>query len=169
MLLGDKCKSDYRRSFFGKGFNKEHLDLLGVQHSVKEIRLDKIIVEHQIWEVSDNLKFQTIRKRFFQGVFSAIVVVDVLDDEKLDELKFWFEELSQISQKTLHLIIIINDGNCDNNKCRSEINIFSADLLAQFDLTISSANCYCSTLDSGKNIDISFLEISNQLVATLSI
>lgn len=167
VLLGDRCKSDYRKSFFGTGFYVDHVDILGAQHSTKQIEIDDTTLDHQIWEISSERKFKFFRKHFFQGVASLIIVLNEINKPKLESLKFWFEEMSLVVDSEINLVMIINDGECSKTQCMDDLTEYCEFVKTEYGLNITSVNCYCSSLDTGKNIDVSFRNLSVEVLKSI--
>lgn len=167
ILLGDKCKSDYRRSFFGNGFYYDHVDMLGAQHSSKQIEVNNISLEHQIWEISEKNKFKLVRKHFLQGTASIIIILNELNQSKLESLRFWFEEMSLVVDTDINFVVIINKDRCNHLQCKDILNDFCTEIHSDYGLIFSSINCFCSSLDTGKNIEATFEFLSTEVLKSI--
>ncbi len=167
VLLGDKCKSDYRKSFFGTGFCIDHVDILGAQHSTKQIEINNVTLDHQIWEISAERKFKFIRRHFFQGIASLIIVLNEINKAKLESLRFWFEEMSLVIDTEINLVLLINDDKCEKKQCMNELKEYCEFIFSEYGLNIASVNCYCSSLDTGKNIDVTFHKLSIDVLKSI--
>jgi len=78
--------------------NESSMDIIGVDFYTYALELfGKISVLLQIWNISNNKRFKTIRKQYFLGAIGIILVLNRGEQESLENIKNY---ISEIKEKT---------------------------------------------------------------------
>ncbi len=104
-------KTSLRMRYFGEKFTKSYIPTLGVDFSVKRLKLDQsTFAEIQVWDMAGQMTFQALRKRFFLGASSIFLVFDIKDKESFVKLREWFDDfwVSFNNRKDIPVVLVGN-------------------------------------------------------------
>jgi small GTP-binding protein len=93
---GGVGKTSLIRRFTQGSFNKEYIKTLGAQFS----RFEKIIPENNIrtrlffWDIAGQKEFSFMRPTFYNGAKAAIIVFDLTDEESLNSIEEWYNDIT---------------------------------------------------------------------------
>jgi small GTP-binding protein len=94
VLLGEGAvgKTSIRRKYMKEGFKTTHIPTLGVDFSKKLIDFYGEIVQFIIWDLAGQPSFERVRRHYYQGCQSLILVYSVVDRESFDNSLRWLTE-----------------------------------------------------------------------------
>ncbi|NHJ23913.1 MAG: hypothetical protein EAX89_05025, partial [Candidatus Lokiarchaeota archaeon] len=145
-----KSKITAERKIIGLNFYNKLID-----------NFDKTVTNLQIWDVSNNKRFESIRKHYYKGATAAILVFDKNNLESFNLVKRYFIELKDVtelkfSRKSLKLkeikmpLALVGIGR-QNNIPIEEIYLTAKNLGAQYfdfediyDETLQEVFTYCA-------------------------
>ncbi len=94
VLIGDGAvgKTSIRRAYMGKEFMSSHLATIGVDFAQKHIQIEDETVRFIIWDLAGQPTFERVRRHYYQGSHSLILVYSVVDRETFDNASKWLVE-----------------------------------------------------------------------------
>ncbi|MGY5861465.1 MAG: Rab family GTPase [Candidatus Thorarchaeota archaeon] len=94
VLIGDGAvgKTSIRRAYMGEDFMSSHLATIGVDFAQKQIQTDDATVRFIIWDLAGQPSFERVRRHYYQGSHSLILVYSVIDRETFDNASKWLVE-----------------------------------------------------------------------------
>ncbi len=94
VLIGDGAvgKTSIRRIYMGKEFMSSHLATIGVDFAQKHIQTEDETVRFIIWDLAGQPSFERVRRHYYQGSHSLILVYSVIDRETFDNASKWLVE-----------------------------------------------------------------------------
>ncbi|MHA2213187.1 MAG: Rab family GTPase [Candidatus Thorarchaeota archaeon] len=94
VLLGEGAvgKTSIRRKYMREGFKTRHIPTLGVDFSKKLIDFYGEIVQFIIWDLAGQPSFERVRRHYYQGCQSLILVYSVVDRGSFDNSLRWLTE-----------------------------------------------------------------------------
>ncbi len=97
IMLGDAAvgKTSLVQRYIHGSFKGSYKATLGLDLSLREIKIDNIDIRLQLWDLSGQTQFKTMRKRFYGGTSAAILMFDVTRPITLQNLNLWLEELKE--------------------------------------------------------------------------
>ena len=93
-LIGDASvgKTSLRRKFLGQGFIHSHIATIGVDFAQKYVSVDGKTIRLVIWDLAGQQSYESVRKHYYQGCSSLILVFSVVDRESFDNASRWLVE-----------------------------------------------------------------------------
>lgn len=114
VLCGDGYvgKTALRRRYMGVGFNPSYFMTLGADLSLQSISLPgrsgKIIPhKFQIWDLTGQQSFKSVRPMYYSGANSALVVYDVTRPSSFQNVINWVSEIQENAKEFLVSLILI--------------------------------------------------------------
>jgi len=94
VLIGDGAvgKTSIRRAYMGAEFMSSHLATIGVDFAQKHIQTEDAPVRFIIWDLAGQPTFERVRRHYYQGSHSLILVYSVIDREIFDNASKWLVE-----------------------------------------------------------------------------
>ena len=101
VVIGDPTvgKTSLMLKYTEKKFNELYIPTVGVQVSIKQvpIKIDKerALVDLNIWDIAGHIKFQHIRKVFYEGTSAFLLLYDITNEATFEGLTYWHEDISK--------------------------------------------------------------------------
>jgi len=94
VLISDGAvgKTSIRRVYMGEEFLSSHLATLGVDFAQKHVQTEDELVRFIIWDLAGQPSFERVRRHYYQGSHSLILVYSVVDRETFDNASKWLVE-----------------------------------------------------------------------------
>jgi small GTP-binding protein len=94
VLIGDGAvgKTSIRRAYMGEEFISSHLATIGVDFAQKQIQTEDAVVRFVVWDLAGQPSFERVRRHYYQGSHSLILVYSVIDRETFDNASKWLVE-----------------------------------------------------------------------------
>jgi len=110
VLIGDAAvgKTSIRRKYLGEGFNVSHIATLGVDFAQKFIHLEGKTHRLIIWDLSGQASFESVRKHYYQGCASIILVYSVSNRDSFDNATKWLVEAYKYLGELPPIVVIGN-------------------------------------------------------------
>lgn len=94
VLIGDGAvgKTSIRRKYMGEGFVTSHLATIGVDFAKQVIDRNGAKVWLVIWDLAGQPSYETVRRHYYIGCHSIILVYSVVNRESFDHASKWLVE-----------------------------------------------------------------------------
>jgi small GTP-binding protein len=79
--------------FTDNAFTTNYIPTLGVNISEKFIKFHEDIVDLVLWDVAGQVKFDRMRKHFYQGVDGILLVFDLTRPESFRSIEKWYNDI----------------------------------------------------------------------------
>ncbi|NHI91499.1 MAG: GTP-binding protein [Candidatus Lokiarchaeota archaeon] len=147
-------------------FRELYVPTIGVQVSTKtlflekELSLNKIGVQLNLWDIAGHDKFSDIRKSYYEGAEGIVFVYDTTRPETLKSLNEWIADFEKIIQKpVLEIPGVIIGNKVDLKDQRKVKNTEGLALAKKFDLN------YCETSAlTGQNVNEVFEILARSII-----
>lgn len=110
VLIGDAAvgKTSIRRKYLGEGFITSHIATLGVDFAQKHVyhrgKTHRLI----IWDLSGQASFERVRRHYYHGCGSIILVYSISDRDSFDNASKWLVEAFRYMGELPPTIVIGN-------------------------------------------------------------
>ncbi|MFW9926970.1 MAG: Rab family GTPase [Candidatus Thorarchaeota archaeon] len=110
VLIGNAAvgKTSIRRKYLGEGFITSHIATLGVDFAQKYVHHLGETHRMIIWDLSGQASFETVRKHYYHGCSSIILVYSITDRESFDDASKWLVEAYRYIGELPPIAIIAN-------------------------------------------------------------
>lgn len=97
VLIGDAAvgKTSIRRNYLGKGFRSSHIATIGVDFAQKYIQHGSETIRFIIWDLAGQYSYERVRRHYYQGASSIILVYSTVDVESFDNIGRWLMEANR--------------------------------------------------------------------------
>ncbi|MFW9941790.1 MAG: GTP-binding protein [Candidatus Thorarchaeota archaeon] len=164
ILLGDFAvgKTSLITRFVQNLFKEDYHSTVGVNISQKIVKLDENTkVKFIIWDVGGQMpKMAPYRKKFYEGVNSALIVIDRTRPFSLKNVDKWYNEIKSFIKKEINIILVANKSDLTDKILVSEDDIKSVANKYRFNYIITSAK-------TGESVNETFLYIAYRFLASL--
>ena len=109
VLLGDPAtgKTTLRLKYIGDDVDGSYLPTLGADFSSKHLKYANADLHFQIWDVSGQSNFQSIRKNFYLGAHGALVLYDITNRRSFENVSNWIDEFFKYNGAGKRPVVII--------------------------------------------------------------
>jgi len=130
---------------------------IGAAFQKKDVDLNGYRISLQIWDTAGQERFRSMAPMYYRGAHAAILVFDVTQQESLDKIAGWVEELHDNAGEDIILVVAAN-------KC---------DLLSQSSISMKDATEYAKNIGAtmfetsaatGKGIEALFAHVSASIL-----
>ncbi|MFX1530638.1 MAG: GTP-binding protein [Promethearchaeota archaeon] len=164
ILLGDFAvgKTSLITRFVQNLFKENYHSTVGVNISQKIVKLDENTnVKFIIWDVGGQMpKMAPYRKKFYEGVNCALIVIDRTRPFSLKNVDKWYNEIKSFIKKDINIILVANKSDLTDKILVSEDDIKSVANKYRFNYIITSAK-------TGESVNETFLYIAYKFLASL--
>ncbi len=110
VLIGDAAvgKTSIRRKYLGEGFITSHIATLGVDFAQKYVHYAGETHRLIIWDLSGQASFESVRRHYYHGCGSIILVYSISDRESFDNASKWLVEAYKYIGELPPTVIIAN-------------------------------------------------------------
>jgi len=111
VFIGDSGvgKSNFITRLVNNEFNRESKTTIGVEFSVKNIKIGNDDIKVQIWDTSGQERYRTITSAYYRGSNACIIVYDITNRKSFENVKYWIGELSNcLNIKNTCLLLVGN-------------------------------------------------------------
>ena len=93
VFLGDSGvgKTNIMNRFSSNVFNLNSKPTIGVDFSVKTIKIDGQTVRLQLWDTAGQERYRTFTTAYFKDAHGVVIVYDVTSRESFDHIEEWFK------------------------------------------------------------------------------
>jgi len=89
-------------------FRERYLPTIGVEFSVKDVKVDGKHIKLQLWDTGSHDRFSYIRPMYYRGSFGVLLVFDLTSRTSFEHLDKWFKEVYTNCEGRIPAIIVGN-------------------------------------------------------------
>lgn len=113
-------KTSLLLSFTGENLQNKGATI-GVDFKHKMLTIDGKITKLQIWDTAGQERFRTLTKSYFKLAQGIILVFDLTDENSIDNLKTWIDQIKENTSENTVNILVGNKSDKDERKVSSEL------------------------------------------------
>jgi small GTP-binding protein len=169
VLAGDGRvgKTSVRRRFLGKVFKADYIPTLGVDFAPKSVVVGTLPVLLVIWDIAGQPLYQGLRKRYYDGCSSIILVYSVVDRASFENASEWLVEVFQYIGRVPPLAIVGN--KTDLRSSEPPEKIFTTEegrsFARAFSVKMNTTALFIETSAlTGENIEKLFLALTETMI-----
>ncbi len=149
VICGDFAvgKTTFVRSFLDEDqvLLEGYKPTMGVDIGRKKFKLDEKVLTFQIWDLSGQQSFKSIRPQFYSRTDGVILVFDITRQQSFSNLSLWLEE---IFNKTNRIPIVLVGNKLDLISTTDDI------------VSFQDAEEYANHISSLTGIDTPYIQVS---------
>ncbi|TET10205.1 MAG: GTP-binding protein [Candidatus Thorarchaeota archaeon] len=169
VLIGDAAvgKTSIRRKYLGEGFVTSHIATLGVDFAQKYVHHEGETHRMIIWDLSGQASFESVRRHYYHGCSSIILVYSITDRESFFNSSRWLVEAFKYVGKLPPTAIIAN--KIDLRSEDSNENLISTqeglEFIRYFKEKMDVSSIFLETsAKTGENIQEAFVKLLNMMM-----
>ena len=118
MVLGESKvgKTSLIRKYTKNQFGGVYLTTVGMDFQDKIIDIENTKVRLQIWDTAGQERFRNVTKSYFQSSHGFVLVYDITDNQSLENLKFWMEQIKTNGPENARVILVGNKYDLPNER-----------------------------------------------------
>lgn len=147
--------------FSGKAFLRTYIPTMGVNITEKILSVKKEIVEAIFWDIAGQIKFQTMRRHFYQGSEAIILMFDLTNPISFKNIKNWYEDVIKNMDKPLKMIGYIFGNKSDLVDQRKVQESEGLALAKELNLEYIETSAL-----TGNNVEYAFYKIAEAVIET---
>jgi small GTP-binding protein len=169
VLLGDGAvgKTSIRRNYMKEGFKTTHIPTIGVDFAKKLIDFYGEIIRFIIWDLAGQPSFERVRRHYYMGCQSIILVYSVVDRDSFDNASKWLAEAYKHMGSLPPTAIVANKADLrHSNPSRDEVSTEEGLRFTEYfkeKLEVPAVFKETSAL-TGENIDDTFTELIRMMI-----
>ncbi|MHA1148840.1 MAG: Rab family GTPase [Promethearchaeota archaeon] len=132
IVVGDPSvgKTSTVLRFTYNAFTRTYMPTIGTSISEKSVKIGNNKVNLIIWDVAGQSKFKMMRRHFYQGAESVLMVYDLTVRKTFESMRNWIADIKK-SLKSSTLIISFMIGNKNDLEDERQVSREEAEALAQ--------------------------------------
>ena len=135
---------------------------IGVEFSVKTIKLDdNVLVHQQLWDTAGQERFRSIIKPYYRSASGVILMIDITNRLSLFRLNYWFNVIK--NNCPLHATIILVGNKIDNERKREITEDEVKELINDSEIADRIINYIEVSAKKNININEVFRELSTEI------
>ncbi len=113
VVIGDPevGKTSMVLNFTEKAFSRVYIPTIGVNISEKTIVAPNKRVEFVIWDIAGHAKFLKMRRHFYEGAETALLVFDLTRPDTFKSVSAWYADVSRGHDKTFMPMMVGNKSD----------------------------------------------------------
>ena len=161
VVLGDPGvgKTSTILRFTDNAFSRIYNPTMGTNISDKNFRVGKNFVELILWDIAGQIKFQTMRKHFYQGANGVILIFDLTNPKSFESLSAWYKDIKKLLGDKHSLMGYIFGNKVDLSNER-KVKMITAQKLAD---ALNLKYIEISAL-TGQNVENAFYDMAQSLI-----
>jgi len=170
VLIGDGAvgKTSVRRKYLGKGFISSHIATIGVDFARKVVQVIGVTCRLAIWDLAGQTGFERVRKHYYQGCSSLVLVYDITNRESFDNATRWLVEAFTYAGEIPTTAILANkiDLRTSNDRSKFVTTEEGQEFAKKFSARLGVPCVFFETsAKEGENIQESFTELTRLMIA----
>ena len=175
VLLGDRAvgKTSLKNSLMGEKFSKEYLLTIGADFSSKEILCTgpdgptRVVL--QVWDLSGQRKFVSVRSIYYSGTMGALILVDITVPASYENAIEWFNELKKYNTSVDLIPVILIGNKSDLRQGKNAITYKEGQTLAKvlsnhYTKSKYEVPYYETSAKTGEFVDMVFQKIGEHIM-----
>jgi len=116
ILVGNSSvgKSNLITCWNSDEFSLESKATIGLEVVVKNVVVDKKLINCQIWDTAGQERFRSLTTSYYRGCHGVLLVYDVTSHSSFISLKTWLEEIKKTTTSETVIILVGNKMDLDN-------------------------------------------------------
>lgn len=169
VLIGDAAvgKTSIRRKYLGEGFITSHIATLGVDFAQKYVHHAGETHRLIIWDLSGQAGFESVRRHYYHGCSSLILIYSITDRESFENTSKWLVEAFKYIGKLPPTAIIANkiDLRTEDSKKNLVSTQEGLEFSEYFNDKLSVLSIFLETsAKTGENIQQAFVKLINMMM-----
>lgn len=115
-------KTSLIRRYTENRFSEDYLPTLGVDITVKRMKIDNQNVRLVLMDTAGEEKFGRLRNTYFEGSLGCIAVYDITREETFTDLPQWIADFHRVASKNTSITIIGNKIDLEKSRVVSIID-----------------------------------------------
>ncbi|XP_025192502.1 ras-related protein Rab-43 [Melanaphis sacchari] len=160
VLIGD-CgtgKTCVVQRFKSGTYAENQGNTIGVDFSMKTIKIDGKKVKLQIWDTAGHERFRTITQSYYRSANGVLLVYDITKRATFLNLQRWVEEVRRYTSSNVLLVLIGNKCDLEENR---QVELSEADAMCEYFPELLSV--LETSAKENKNIEEAFVTIASEL------
>ncbi|MFX1355479.1 MAG: Rab family GTPase [Promethearchaeota archaeon] len=146
--------------FTNDAFTRTYIPTLGVNISEKNIRVNNIFLKLIIWDIAGQIKFEMMRRHFYQGAQGVILIFDLTNLKSYKSIPNWYKDVKKNILPVKDELIGYILGNKEDLVNNREVNSEDPKLLAE-QLNLNYIEISALT---GKNVEKGFYNLAEKIL-----
>jgi len=157
VVCGDPAvgKTSMILRFTDKAFRRKYIPTIGVNMSTRKVQYKDYLVEFILWDIAGQVKFQKMRRLFYEGTNAQIIVCDLTRQETYDSLKTWFKDVKDHVTKDIPVVIVGNKSDLILQITEGSLKSLANEL---------NCACFMTSALTGQNVDETFNLLAEKLI-----
>jgi len=123
--------------------------------STRKVQYKDYLVEFILWDIAGQVKFQKMRRLFYEGTNAQIIVCDLTRQETYDSLKTWFKDVKDHVTKDIPVVIVGNKSDLILQITEGSLKSLANEL---------NCACFMTSALTGQNVDETFNLLAEKLI-----
>lgn len=159
VLIGDAGvgKTCIVQRFKSGTYVEKHGSTIGVDFTMKTLKIDGKLVKLQIWDTAGQERFRTITQSYYRSANGVIMAYDITRRDSFESLPRWLEDVKRYAGSHIVQCLIGNKRDLENLR---EVNTSEAKHFAQQNNMIDIIE---TSAKENTNVDKVFVEIATEL------
>ncbi|OLL24965.1 GTP-binding protein ypt2 [Neolecta irregularis DAH-3] len=118
LIIGDSGvgKSCLLLRFSEDQFTPSFITTIGIDFKIRTIELEGKRIKLQIWDTAGQERFRTITTAYYRGAMGILLVYDTTDRKSFDNIRTWFQNVTQHASEDVNKILIGNKCDWDEKR-----------------------------------------------------
>ncbi len=157
VVCGDPAvgKTSTVLQYTDKAFRRKYIPTIGVNISTRKILFKNYLIEFILWDVAGQVRFQKMRKFFYEGANAQIIIFDLTRQETFDSTEDWHSDVKEHVSKDIPTVIIGNKNDLESEIGNEELKNVAEKL---------NCECFVTSALTGENIEETFNYLAEKLI-----
>lgn len=166
ILIGDPSvgKTSLRRRYIGDGFHHNYQMTIGADFSTKRHSSDGRECVFQIWDLSGQESFKSVRKIYYRNTHGIVLVFDLTNDVSLENSVKWIEEYRASAYFNDKIPCILVGNKLDLEKV-DDVEKYELYRLKIENLMRNHTIVYFSSALTGENVELIFDKLMELIIS----
>lgn len=159
VLIGDAGvgKTCVVQRFKSGTYVEKHGSTIGVDFTMKTLKIDGKLVKLQIWDTAGQERFRTITQSYYRSANGVILAYDITRRESFENLPRWLEDVKRYAGSSIVQCLIGNKRDMEHLR---EVNISEAKNFAQHNNMLDAIE---TSAKENTNVEQVFTEMATEL------
>lgn len=145
--------------FTDNAFSRTYIPTMGINITDKSFRVDNTLIELILWDIAGQIKFQTMRKHFYQGAKGIILIFDLTNPTSFESISAWYKDIKNHLKNHKPIVGYVFGNKLDLKNLRKVKSTTAIKLTKALNLKYIEISAL-----TGKNIENAFYNIAKELI-----